>query len=410
MNPEPFTRTQLLALAEKPELDHLIESLKQVCQELDEKTYSSELSLLSGRYNKYSHERDKELQTYENLKVEFNQIKAAFQQFINSLPIPEGEALPGQSRKKKLRDCWLNLLNHQWKWSNFSAIISLLVIGIGQIHIQTANIVLRVRVSQLGLKTADEWKIGQAQDLFLEEFAVDLLQSTSPVLKNAEKIDLPFSLLLQGRSRLDLLAIPANQTVTIGTDHNDLFIRIATGPVQGNVYVQNVKAILYDQEKEMNSMIGTGEAGDWLDFRSDIGSTFSLKPDSPKPIDFPLALVDSVGFRRISFDQDSSTIKSGTIQVEGKATTLELGDHLALSKFTKGQLTIMQRNGDLELLLKAQVHQLKCKQSDGRLRTLMPTWLTYLRSNQSIAFYVGSFVLIFGFLYTLRKEFSTKRP
>lgn len=407
MQADIFTRSQLLLLLEEPELGKLIESLKKVCQHFNEETALSELTLLSGRYNVYLHNRNNGLLDTRDLKVEFNQIKFALLQFIKGLSLPEGEISPTQLRKKKLRDYWLGMINYKWKWSIFSAIITFSVIGLGQIHIQTANIELRARVSQLGFKTASEWKIGQAQDLFLEEFAADLLQSTSFRPQEVKNLDLPFSMFLKGSSRLDLIHIPTNQIVTIGTDRNDLFIRIATGTVEGSVDVTNVQAKFYDQDSEINGIVGTMERSGLIDFRSDPGVIFSLKPSSPKPIDFPQTLVDSVGFRRISFDQDSSTIKSGTLQVEGKETILELGDHLVLSKFTKGRLAIVQHNGDLEIVLKAQVNQVKCKQS-GTWRNLMPNWLTYLRSNQTIPFYAGLFVIVFGFLYTLRKEFLNK--
>ncbi|AEE48939.1 hypothetical protein [Haliscomenobacter hydrossis] len=407
MQPKPTTRTQLLQLLEENELEELFQCLKTVCQQLNDSKRLDDLIMCSGRYNSYLHDRDQQLRPTDELSIELNQLKYALLSIVQELPIAEGTVTRGQLREKKRRHFWKQLTMSNWRWSIATGLFSVVILALGQIRISRAEIELQARVSQFGLRTSDEWKIGEGQNLILQRFETDLLKSISCMPETAEDLGAPFSLILEGRSRLDTLFIPGQQTITLIGDHDDLLIRLASGAITGSLYVQNGRVLI--QELGVNQKIGDTEGGEMLKFTSDLGATFLLKPEATKSIDLPVVSLDSIGFMRSSFEQDSSTIKDGIVKIGGIETELGLGSKLNFSTIQNGQLRLRQQEGDLYIELSAEVKRARYNQA-GRSKSLMPTYLLYLQYNQTYAFYVGIFAALFGFFYPLRKELFSKNP
>ena len=401
-----IVRTQLLYLLERNELEELFEHLKEVCRETKNQPHQDMVLLFSSRYNHYLHERENQLQDIDNLLIEFNQIKFGLQNLIKTLDLEDGTLTTEQKKRKYAHGLMQQMLKSNWRWSVVSALVSIVLIGLGQLRISSAELEMSARVSQFGMHTNEEWRIGEGQNLILKHFETDVIQNAS--FLPAEAISStggPVSMLLDGHSRLDALFIPAPETVTLISEGADLIIRVSGGPIQGTLQVQNCQ--IESREIGFAESIGTNEGGDQIEFTSDLNPSFYLSPADKDHFALLPSKVDSVGFFRLSFDKDSSTIKTAKLSIEGIQTELNLGDRLGLSSIKNGELSFIHKNGDLELTLKGSISKAKINQR-GKSKSLMPTWLMYLQQNQSIAFYAGIFAALFGFFYPLRKEFFSK--
>lgn len=402
-----IVRAQLMYLLERNELEELFEQLKEICQQTTNQAHLNMVLLFSSRYNNYLHERENHLQDIDNLLVELNQIKFGLQNLIKALDLEEGTLTGGQKKRKYARGFVQQLLQSNWRWSTVSALVSIALICLGQLRVPSAELEMWARVSQFGMRTNQEWKIGEGQNLILTHFETDVVQNASFLPADATAaMGSPVSLILDGHSRLDALFIPAPETVTLISDGPDLIIRVLGGPIQGSLQVQNCQ--VESPEIGFAQSIGTVEGGDQIEFTSDLNPSFYLSPVDKNHFALLPSKVDSVGFFRLSFDQDSSTIKAAKLSIEGIQTELNLGDRLALSSIKNGELNFFHKNGDLQITLRGNISAAKINQR-GKPKTLMPTWLMYLQHNQSIAFYAGIFAALFGFFYPLRKEFF-QRP
>ena len=406
MQPKPITRTQLLQLLEENELEELFECLKSVCQQLNDNNRLNDIIMFSSRYKSYVHDRDLKLRPANELSIELNRLKHTLLLSIQELPIVEGTFTHGQLRKKKIQHIWKRLIVSNWRGSIVTSLFLVLIFALGQIRIPRAEIELWARVSQLGLRTSDEWKIGEGQNLILQRFETDLVKSASFIPETAGGSGAPFSFILEGRSRLDSLFIPGQQTVTLIGDRDDLLIRLSSGTIMGSLNVRNGRVRI--EELALDQQIGGTEEGERLNFTSDLGATFLLKPEAAKSLDLPLVSVDSIGFMRSTFEQDSSTIKDGMVKIGGIETKLALGDKLNLSTLNNGQLRLRQQEGDLYIELRAEVKKAWYNPA-GRSKSLMPTYLLYLQHNQTYAFYAGIFAALSVFFYSLKRIFS-KEP
>ncbi len=287
-----------------------------------------------------------------------------------------------------------------------SAFISLFLIALGQIRIPSGPIEMHGRVSQLGIKTTREWRIGEGQDLILNHFETDAVKDLSCIAPEAIKsYGASVSFAVDGHARLDQLFIPAQESVSVIPDKEDLIIRLASQAIQGSLLVQNAQ--IASQELSWNQKIGQNDGGEQVNFITDVSPSFYLTPNEKSTFSLLPVGIDSIGFFRLSFDQDSSTIKSAQINIAGISQTLNLGDRLALSKIKNGEIKLVYQNNEIQFMLSGDVVEVKINQR-GKIQSLMPSWFTYILHSQSILFVLGIFVSMFGFLYLLRKKYFSK--
>jgi len=406
MSPQnKINRAQLIYLLEQNNLETLFSFLKVYIQEEVHPEVSNDIIFLSSRFEKYQNDYELQLRNDEQLQIEYNQIKYALQSLINGLDLPQGDLNFFQKKKKTARQIFSRVLHSQWRWSILVMFVSLLVVGIGQKKINLADFELNARVSQIGIRTLQAWKIGQGQDLILNRFEADVTQKASFSTETASSLGAPFSFEVNGRVRLDQLLIPVKESLSVICDGNEIIMRVVNGPIQGSLHVQNVE--LSSSELGLSQKIGVEDAGEQIDFVSDANPAFYLTPLIKTAFTLPLAHIDSIGFNRRSSDQDSSTIKAGMLNVAGTKTKLNLGDRLKL-KLQQGEIQLSMDDGDIMLSLRGKVQKAQITQLN-ETRSLMPSWLMYFRQDQTITFGLMIFTALFGFFYPIRKLFFTNK-
>lgn len=396
-----ISRAQLIYLLEQNDLGTLFNLLKRFIQEEVHQEVHNDIILLSSRFEKYQNDNELQLRNDEHLQIEYNQIKYALQSLINGINLPQGDLNFFQKKKKTARQIFYWVLHSKWRWSILVTIVSLVILGLGQKRLNLADFELHARVSQIGVRTLQEWKIGQGQNLNLNQFEADVIQNASFSVETASSLGTPFSFQVNGRARLDQLLIPVKESLSVICDGDEIILRVVNGPIQGSLHVQNVE--LSSSELGLSQNLGVEDAGDQIDFVSDANPTFYLNPLIKTAFTLPLAHIDSIGFNRLSYDQDSSTIKEGLISIAGVKTALKLGDRLKV-KLQHSELKLNVEQGNLILDLRGKIHQAQLTQME-KPKVLMPTWLAYMQQNQTIPFYVVLFAALFGFLSPLRKSF-----
>lgn len=91
------------------------------------------------------------------------------------------------------------------------------------------------------LRATREWRIGEGQDLILNHFETDAVKDLSCIAPEAIKsYGASVSFAVDGHAPLHSF-IPAQESVSVIPDKEDLIIRLASQAIQGSLLVQNAQ-------------------------------------------------------------------------------------------------------------------------------------------------------------------------
>ena len=119
--------------------------------------------------------------------------------------------------------------------------------------------------------------------------------------------------------------------------------------------------------------------------------------------------LDEFGDRRLSVVRTLSTVRSGTIhfeELDGASRTLRAGEILRLPTIEEGWLrTVRLLDEGVSLAFHGQVRGLSTG-ADARARSLMPTWLDWLRAQHGLSLLWGTTLYVAGVAAALLRWFK----
>jgi hypothetical protein len=398
------TQQQLQALLARNEFEELTAEMRLICLQAPNDQHGNDLVLLVSQYNTFL-ENEAKLYAADR-DVALAKIKDSFQDLIELLDIPKGDATEAEWIKKQQKNAVEQIVQSPWRWSVLIALFSLLLLGIGQLRVQKTDFELKARVKKIGLRPAQDWSIGAGYDLFLSRFELENAAAT-PTLP-AWQVNNAFVSLQGGRIQLNALPLGAGQAFTLEADKQECILQLASGSTHIQLDLLGTQVSFPDAG--LDTLLGETETGDEsLHLESSLAPKIWLSAHDSLPLVLPALQVDSIDFyykAAINAEEkaDSSGLLSGSIQVDQGIHQLSKGGGLSLGGLQNAILEIKPQNGGFDLVLRGKAGHLRTAYL-GQKSNLMPTWLQYFRQNQAFLFYFSSLCALFTVLFPLRNWF-----
>lgn len=398
------TQQQLQALLARNEFEDLIAEMRLICLQAPNDQHGNDLVLLVAQYNAFL---ENEARLYAaDRDVALAKVTDSFQDFIQMLDIPQGDASEAEWIKKQQKNKVEQIVQSPWRWSVLIAVLSLLFLAIGQLRVQQTEFELKARVKKIGLRLAQDWSIGAGYDLFLSRFELENVAAT-PTLP-AWQVSNAFVSLQGGRIQLNALPIEAGQSITLEADKQECILQLANGSTRIQLDLLGTRLSLPDLG--LDTLLGETETGDEsLYLQSSLAPKIWLSVHDSLPLVLPELQLDSIDFNykaeiNPKEKTDSSGLLSGSIQIDQGIHQLSKGSGLSLGGLQSAILQIKPKDGGFDLVLRGKARHLSTSYLSQR-SNLMPTWLQYFRQNQAFLFYFSSLCALFAVLFPLRTWF-----
>lgn len=393
-------KKQLRQLLAQNRMERLFEGLQELAEKNNRDDLTEELTELKGRWEAYQENERGGTATFEQLKVEHNQIRKAFSQQIK-------KAFQPLTTNDKIK-------RRPFFWPILIATVCVLLTIIGYIPTKQASFQIDAQTEFIQVQLAEDWDIDF--DFFMHEFETQQLEALALPDTAFETAEPNMKLLAKGgQIQLAGIVLPNEATISLLNEKdNGWQLDVKDQSVYG--YLETTDATIsieQDDQAVYEKFYPADEDGspEVIEFQTSQGARFFANVCEDCEFKISRLGISSVKFlwNPSKSEFESSIQEGGTLSVENtKTIALKEKDDIQLSGLSDTYLTLERSNTGFKVHLegKAQTIQHGFK---GKLKSQKPNLIQTLSHNANAKLFYTTLVWLLGIGFGIWTTFGKFR-